>query len=147
MTKEARNVKMRTGALQTSDHFNPRWSAYLEPEHDMDDVLNPAFWSINAPRIERDAIIEIRTVDQRFFAEVYVMAASKSEVIVKVLRHYDLQGEVAALTKAEMDQYDVVWKGPTAKWCVVRRADKVKLAERLEDKGEAHNWIKRKQAA
>jgi len=140
-----RDVKLNGGAFQTADHYATRWGAVLSPFHEYKDCFNPAFWSINAPKIERDSIIEVRTEDQRFFAELYVVDSNRQGISVVELRYFDLQGDVPVL-EADVG-YSPKWKGPQLRWCVIRDSDAAMMQKQLKSKAQAISWIQLQDAA
>jgi hypothetical protein len=144
-TEVKRDVKLAGGACQTFDHFTGRWSVVLAPFHEYTDCANPAFWSIVAPRIGRDDIIEVRTEDQRFFAELYVIDSNQQGLSVVEMRYKDLQGKIPEL--AADTGYIAKWKGPQLKWCVIRDSDDVVMQKQLVSKAAAHTWIQLQLAA
>lgn len=134
------NLKIRDGAVQTSDHFTTRWSAVLPAEHDFDEVKNPAYWSIPAKRMRTDDIVEIRSEDQRFYAEAYILKATPQGVVMKIMRYEDLQNEKPA-ELADGDLYEYAYKGPQWKHCVIRKSDGEPMAKGLNSKADALQWI------
>ena len=144
-TEVKRDVKLSGGAFQTADHYSTRWGAVLSPFHEYTDCFNPAFWSINAPRVERDSIIEVRTEDQRFFAELYVVDANRQGISVVELRHFDLQPDTINLSPDV--GYKVQWKGPQWRYCVIRDSDNAMVQKHMKSKAEAHSWIQLQLAA
>jgi hypothetical protein len=139
-----RDVKLRTGSFRLAEEAQNRFSAMLEASHTMEDVMNPGFWSINAKRIKQHNIIDIRTEDTRFYAECYVLKATPTGVVLRVLRHFDLQEGVAK--GSEHDEYFHKWLGTSWQHCVVRKSDNSVMAKNLSSKGEAMAWIEEQHA-
>ena len=142
-----RDVKLRSGGLQTADHATTRWSATLPPEHVYKDLFSGAYWSIVARRISIDDIIEVRTEDQRFYAEMYVLDANQTQVIVKEMSYFDLQEDAEALAINRDPEYTYAWKGPAWRHCVIRISDGEVMAKNLGSKAEAYRWIAVRQKA
>ena len=143
--KIKRDVKITQGAFQTSDHYSTRWGAVLSPHHEYSDCFTPGFWSIISHRVDRDSIIEVRTEDQRFFAELYVIDSNRQGLSVVELTHFDLQGEDVAL--ADDADYEVKWKGPQWRYCVIRKSDDVMVQKHMKTKAEGHAWVQLQLAA
>lgn len=140
-----RDVKLRTGSFRPVEVLTSHWDAIMAPEHDYKDCFNPAYWSINALKASRDDIIHVRTEDQRFYAELYVVDANRQGLSVIELAYYDLQKAVPAL--ADDTEYFVKWRGPTHRWCVVRKSDNAVMQTLIASKLEAITWIQIKVAA
>jgi len=150
MTKETkekpiRDVKLQYGGLNTADHSQTRWGVKILPDHTMDDVRTAACWSIQASRITKGDIIDVRTEDDRFYAELYVTGVKTTGVEVQVMRHMELAGHVDG--PIETPDFVYAWKGPSWGHCVIRKADSMVMIKNLKTKAEALLWIKEQMQA
>jgi hypothetical protein len=82
-------------------------------------VLEPTFWGNVGHKLRPGDIIEVHAEDGSYFAELYVRAAHRLAANVAVLRHVDLVGE-AGSTAVDDSPFTVQFRGPHAKWCVMR---------------------------
>jgi len=137
--KPIRDVKLQYGNLQTADHANTRWGATIAPEHTLEDIKRPAFWSITAKRFTMGDIIDVRTEDSRFYAELYVTGVSDTGIKVQVMRHFSLDGHIEE--DVETAGYKVVFKGPSWRFCVVRKIDDTVMVKNLPTKEAAALWL------
>lgn len=118
----------------------------VSPEHGttLEDIQKPEFWSHVAAHLASFDTIEVIPEDGSFYAELLVITAGKQFATVKLLRHVDLEGKAAKKDLAPDTQlhpdYKIEWKGPTAKFCVIR-IDGEKMAEGLANKDEATAWL------
>ena len=135
-----RDVKLQYGGMNTADHYQTRWGALLKAGHGMEDVTRPAYWSILAPRLTKGDIIDVRTEDGRFYAEIYVTGVKTTGITVQVLRHVELDGHVKG--PIETPDFVYAYKGPSWGHCVIRREDAMVMVKNLESKAEALLWIK-----
>jgi len=140
-----RDVKQQPGGFRPIEVLTSEHDAVLAPDHEYSDCFVPSFWSIIAPLVGRDDIIRVRTEDQRFYAELYVVDANRQGLSVVEMRHISLQKEVPEL--APDADYEVKWKGPQWRYCVVRKSDNAMMQKHLTDKVDAYNWIQLKLAA
>jgi len=141
MTEETkkRDVKLQYSGMQVADHSQQRWGVKLQPNHVFEDVLNPAFWSIQANRFTQGDLIDIRTEDGRFYAEAYVTDVYNTGVKLQILRHVQLDGHIEG--KVETAGYTVEWKGPSWKFCVIRKIDGAIMVKNLTTKEAAADWL------
>jgi len=137
--KPIRDVKLQWGMLQTADHGHTRWGATLTPDQTPEDVMRPDFWSIPAKRISAGDFIDVRTEDGRFYMELYVTDANDIGVRVQILRNIPLDGHIEG--DIETAGYVVQWKGPSWKFCIVRRIDNTVAAKNLPTKEAAALWL------
>lgn len=124
-----------------------RFSARLPIGATFQDALKPEFWvqvchllRKNPVTNEPDksgAIIEIRTVDHAFFAELYVRAVQEKGLVVAVLREPVYFGQ----QEVKSDRFDVRWNVGARGYDVIRRSDKEVVAKALSTKEEAQSWI------
>lgn len=134
------SLKARDGDLQVAGHFTTQWDYVLPAEYDYEDCKNPAFWSIVSKRMKTDDIIHVRTQDQRFFAQLYVLHADRTQVVVKEMMYQDLQDKNAPEIPDDAI-YDYAWKGPAWGHTVIRKSDSEVMAKNLGSKADALRWI------
>lgn len=116
----------------------------VSPEHGttLEDIQKPEFWSHVAAHLAPFDTIEVIPEDGSFYAELLVITSGKQFATVKLLRQVDLGAQPAKEKPAAQihPDYKVEWKGPTAKFCVIR-SDGEKMAEGLANKDEATAWL------
>ncbi len=140
VAKPPRDVKFQQSQLQESGIARNRWGLCLAYEQEFDDLMNPQSWSHIANRIRVSDIIDVTTIDQRFYAELYVLDCSRVHVNVGVMRHMPLS-EMQGSDNISLE-YKPVWKGPGWRWCVIRQTDGAVMTKNLPHKAAAANWIK-----
>lgn len=135
--------------FKTADYSYSRWSVTLPEGWKYEDTLKPEFWSNVAHLLDkkpqtgqqerRGDIIEIRTVDHEFYAELYVQAVRKQALIV-----VPLVGPIK-LTKdskaTATDKYIRKWNNKTRRHFVVRTVDNAIMGEGFDTKDGAHAFI------
>ena len=105
--------------------------------------MTPRFWANYSVRMQPGDIIQVRTDDGRFFAELYVLQASRTDCQVKLMRFVDLE-DTKLTSRNIVEQYEWRWMGPAWKHCVIRTADQTMVVKELNSKEDAINWISEK---
>jgi hypothetical protein len=98
-------------------------------------LLDPKFWAHVANKVRPYDRIEARCDDGEFFAEYLVLQRGPQWLKVKQLSMHKLGADV--VEDGVNLTHDVMFLGPKLKWCVVRKSDKARVQEGIEDKAEA----------
>ena len=137
--EKPRDVTLPTGAFHEASIAANRWAVTLPYEHTYEDCFNPKFWSFIARRVSVGDIIDVRTIDQRFYAELYVIESSRIHVSVVELRHFELNN-LAGSKQIDLE-LKPTWKGPSWRWCVIRQTDGEIMTRNLPSQSAAEKWI------
>lgn len=93
-------------------------------------LLDPAFLAHVAAKLRPYTQIEVRSDDGTMFARLLVLQAERTWATCYVLEWHDLttkdvslsksaMAEAVAIEKKTAERYEVVWKGPHLKGCVI----------------------------
>lgn len=139
--------KVKRSTFQFAEHAYGRHSATLPVGWTIDDVLAPESWSevahlldgnkMNNTKPQVGAVIEVRTEDHAFYAEIYVRAVEKMALHVDVIQFKPLGPQEAK----ETGKFDVRWNVGRRCYEVVRLSDKHIVATDLPKKEDAYSWI------
>lgn len=145
VVEQLRTLPVRDFAI--SEYAYARFSAQLPAGVPFEDTLRPEFWVHVAHKLQKQpvtgeadkagAIIEIRTVDHAFFAELYVRAVQDRGLVVSVLREPVYLG----LKEVKSVQFEVRWNVGKRGFDVLRKSDRQIVAEGLKTKEAAQDWI------
>jgi hypothetical protein len=102
-------------------HHN-RWSLRIEYNRDKQDFTDPRFLAHVARFLRPGDIIDVRSEDMSYYAELFVHDATNNSARVEVLREKTLQGAVAT-AGAQMKGYRIAWGGLQEKHRVIRESD------------------------
>jgi len=138
---------LQQNRLQRGEHYRTRYTAVVESETSLSDVLKPAYWLHVASSLRVMDTIDILCDDESWFAELIVTSVGKGYAKVQLLREIKLE-EVDG-PAAEVVNLTVKWSGPKLKWAVIRNADGVRVKDGFTGKGDAARWASNheKQAA
>jgi len=102
-----------------------------------EDMLRPAFWTHVARQMRVNDRIEVLAQDASWYAELIVRAVAPLEVAVGLLAFTEFD----AIATPSEDEYQIAWKGPSAKWRITRVADKATIKEGFASEGAAKAWL------
>lgn len=103
----------------------------------IDAITDQAYWAHVSSKMRVGDLIEVVPEDASYFAELFVRDVGKLYAKVSVLRHLELNKRDAEVQTPA--GYEVRWRGPQAKYGVVRGKDVLK--DGFVDKAEATQWI------
>jgi hypothetical protein len=118
------------------------WQIAVDPGTALADVLKPDFWAHVGRSLKPCDHIEVIAEDFSWFAELIVLEADRTWAKVAALRFVELQGQSVQTPDAE---YEITFKGPDKKHCVVRKSDKKIMVQGIALKVDAETWIREHQ--
>lgn len=113
----------------------------IVPEHGtpFDATLDPAYWAHVAASLKPLDEIVVHAEDGSYYGRLLVRDAGRLYAKVAPLEYHDLDPvEVTQGGPPPAAGYEVKWRGPQLKWCVLRGKDV--LREGME-KGPALAWL------
>lgn len=132
-------MRLDPARFKQTEHVNTRHSVTLEEGVTLDDVMEEDFFANVAVKVLPYDHIEVRTDDGAFYAELLVISAGKTWVRTILLLKKEIQSKDEVT--ASFEGYDVVYKGPHKKFCVIRKKDSEMVHEGSEDKAAAIKWL------
>lgn len=117
------------------------WNVVVPSGIKPEDLFDPAFWRLCAPRLRPLDRIEVVDDDMTYFAELLVtQIGAGNTVTMKGMRAGELQGASAFGASARNTTgARVIYRGPHRKWCVERGSDVLK--EGFETEGQGNTWL------
>lgn len=109
----------------------------VTPELDtpLDATLVPGYWAHVSAMLRIGDRIEVLAEDGSYFSELLVRDVGNLYAKVSVLSHTKFEQEVVEVPEG----YDVKWRGPSAKYGVLRGKDVLK--DGFVGKAEANAWL------
>lgn len=106
-----------------------------------DALLEPSYWAHVAHEMKAWDRIEVRPDDASYFAELIVLDVGRAAARVKPLRHVVLDS--ADTGKLDDGEFEIKWRGPNAKFGVIRVRDKALVSPEggLSSREEAERWL------
>lgn len=137
--------KLNQSRFKPAGHFTQRYEAVIEQGMTLEDIKQPGFYAHFAAVLRPFDTITFSSDDQTLYAEVLVLAAERTAATVTVLRSYDLTK--AEVVRYEVDNFaasdfEVKYRGPAAKFSLIRKDDNVVIREGFATKEEAEKSLK-----
>jgi hypothetical protein len=140
---------LKRSAFQSGEFAYARMSATLPAGWDIEDALRPEFWVHVVDQFKKNpftndpdrvgAIIELRSEDHAFFAEVYVRAVQERGMVVALI------GEPTYFGPKEIkaDGFEVRWNVGKRGFDIIRKSDREIVAggDRIKTREQAQAWI------
>ena len=103
-------------------------------------LMDPAFWKHFAREIQPNDKIEAVCEDGSWEGLYRVMFVSQNEVRISPI--YVKEHDTGDQAEVESDLYEIVWKGPGAKFAVVRKDNGAVIKDRLHPKSQALAFLR-----
>lgn len=139
--------KLQPGRLQQAEFAHARMSAELPFGWTIDDALKPEFWSNCAFKFQtqsttgrRDyagSIIEVRTVDHAFYAQLYVRAVESAALLVDLISIEYFGPKNLKLP----DGFEMRWNDSNRTLEIIRTVDREIVAFGLKTREAAQIWV------
>lgn len=135
-------MKILKNRLTEAEFSRVVWSAVPESGTTLADMVKPEYWAHVAKFLKPGARIEIQPEDNSWFAELYVRTVKEQSAVVQVLRAVTFdEAPPAQATDKTGPAYFAKFCGPAAKWRVYRTVDNAVMAEKLDTREQADQWI------
>ena len=136
---------MKPTRLQLAEHASIVY--YHVPEFGvaLDDLLAPSYWTHVAKDLRPGNRIEVLSPIGDWWAMLIVRNVTRIEAAVSVLDHVQLEEAPAAATPDQ--PYRIQWRGPSAKWGIVRNADGGVVTDGMASREMAEQWLKNHEKA
>ena len=130
---------------QLGEFINARHAICLPAGTPFDNVKRPEFWA-NIVRIKPDDIIEVRTEDRKFYAELLVLARGRNWATVAVIRE-PVALKAAALPPSATSAYKIEYGGSHVQWRVLRESDMSVIRDKFPTEDAAQLWVRNTEKA
>lgn len=135
--------------LTVASYSRPDFRVIVKDQNTtLDDVLRPEYWTNVGDKLHAVikshpfATIELVWDDSSKWAQLLVIDASPLWAKVKLLHFKDLTMVAVVEPPAASPEYEVAYKGPSARWCIVRLEDGERIKQGLSTKDEAQKELK-----
>ena len=139
---EPSKIKLNAMRFGLADGKRNTWHAVVPAGVPYSSVFDPIFWSHCASRgpMQPGDWVEVRDDENTYVSLLVVRDVGPAWA--KVIQF----GEVCSLDAGdeklpESAEYDVRFKGPHLKWCVIRLKDNVTMTEGIKLKVDAQRWL------
>lgn len=128
-------------SLNLEDHYNAKWTHFVPPGTDVEDVKDPSFWMNVARQLRIGDEIKVLTEDMSWRAVLIVRAVGRVEAVVQVLDYTELGDAANMMPEVQDNPYEVKWGGPAAKFRVHRKDGGEVVKDQFQTKEAALQWV------
>lgn len=148
MAEQIKAVKTATlppSRMQEASFRERRWRVDVPSYHTLEQISHPVYWAHVARQLSPHDIISAVKDDNSEWFEFLVLSTGNERVFVKLLQNVEIENELEKLLEldgaAAVDQAvpAIVWKGPQAKFAIVR--GQTIVAKGFATKPEAKEWL------
>lgn len=123
--------------FRLAEYVRSTWSATPQAGTSPEEILKPEFWAHVAPELKAGDHIEVSPESGEWLVELLVRATGAAGIVVHPLHVHNF----TAPDLPESKDYEVKFGGSTAKWRVIRRADRHVVVEGLPTREAAEAWL------
>ena len=125
-----------------SGHYWSTYQVIAEEGHKPDDCLDPSYWAHVAAsrKLRVNDVFEVRCETGDWAIDLLVIEAGARHANVKPLRL--VETESPSQNDAALSTVKVKWKGPHAKWGVIRLADSETIKDGFVQRPDAEQYAR-----
>lgn len=132
-------MQLNPTRFKSAEYVANIWAITVEEGVTLKDIQSEDFFAHVAQQLKPYDKILVRTDDGAFYAELLVVRTGKTWAFTEVLVNKELSAKVPE--KSPSDDYQVAYKGPHRKWCIIRTKDKALVHEGEDSKESAYRWL------
>lgn len=126
--------------LGLAEHKRNDWCMDVDPHLEVNDVLEPGYWSHVAEKMQPMDTIECRWEDGSRIVHLRVVFCERTYAKVRVVSEENM-GKEGREVPVDSDKHTIQYKGPTRRFCVIRNADLEIVQEGFKERGLAAAWL------
>lgn len=121
-----------------AEHARNTHVVTVEDASHPEDFVKPEFWALVAKEMQIGDRVDIQDDGLTFYGEYLVVACDRTWAKLHELRISHL---VAVKEQSVSPDYEIVFKGPHMKYCVVRLSDRSLVHEGAATRQDANTWL------
>ena len=135
--------RARPDELKTAEFAFTTWRHHpafgITKEH----LLEPSYWAVVSRQFRPGDEIQAFAQDGTYYATFLVLASDKTYAKVHLLSYHSLT--TTDVSESQAAAFEVRWKGPKLKHCVIRKADGAIIHEGAQTLDDASQWLKERE--
>lgn len=140
-TKPEKVAPLNQTRLKESGFVRNVWSVTPPAGEPFKNLASPEYWCHIGAMLKPGDRIDAMPEDGTWFAELLVLSSARLWAKVHVLSHHDLQGAKEDMPLTDDENHTVSWKGPIAKFAVIRKSDSTIIKEGFSTKLDGYQWL------
>ncbi len=125
------------GDIGLAESKRQDWVVTVPPNVSVKEVEDSDFWAHVASKFQSLDKLEVRWEDHSQIANLRVLWMQHGVAKVKLINIEELDNSVIDADSLEGSKFEIKWKGPVLKWCIIRKSDSHKIEDGFTDKGVA----------
>lgn len=117
-----RKMVLTQDRFQTAEYTRTEYRVVPAEGVTFEEVLQPSYWTHVAHLLKVGDHIEVFPDTQEYWAELLVIGVERLAVDVQTITKMDVRTGQLPENPATSN-FEVVWKGPQHKWCVIRKGE------------------------
>lgn len=135
-------MKLDVTRMQLDESANSNFTITAEAGTTIEDVMRPEFFANVAYKFHPYDHIRARVDTGEWYAEFLVLSCGRVWAKVIPIFEINLVSKDIEVTQADAsDDFEVMFRGPHLKWCIIRKADRESIKDGIENKAEATAWL------
>lgn len=135
---------MKPVKLLPAEHSVIVWHWTAPEGTDRSALFDEEYWAHVARQLKPGHEIKVVAEDGSWWMHLYVRVVDRNRARVQVLHEVEL-GDTVPLAEIPQDNpFEVKWRGPAAKWGVVRKSDGEVIKDHLPERADANRYISEK---
>lgn len=139
-TQENVTVQLNANRMKLAESAMQHHVVEVEAGTTWEQIKNPVFWAHVGKKLRPWDEITVRSEDGAFYGRLLVLdCAALYAKVVELEFHQIGATEAPEALSDQHPDYRVMWKGPTARYCVIRGKDTLLTGK--ASKAEAQAWL------
>lgn len=135
-------MKLTVERCALGEQVNQTWIITAESGTTLEDIAKPEYFANVANKMRPYDKVFARVDTGEWYAELLVVSCGRAWAKTIPLQVVDFVGkETEVVPRDGSDEYDVRYKGPHLKFCVIRKSDNEMIKDHLQSQAEANGWL------
>lgn len=139
--KKAPVIALNQTRIKEASYMRNEWFVTCPAGTKHEDLLDPEFWRNVGQNFKPFDMIEAVTEDGNWYTRLIVVSADRLWAKVHIVSFSDLIEARKNMPKTDDENHGVEWKGPIAKFAVVRKSDAAILKDGFTTQLEGWTWL------
>lgn len=133
--------RLRPAALNLAQHAIFTLYTTIPPEQDWQLCLRPEYWSKVTDRLRPGCRIIVDAEDGSATMTLMVRKVTRTEAVVWCIFRAECDVDVDMSVEGWESHFEIKWRGPTHRYCVIRLSDKEQLTSGLQSRPDAVKYV------
>lgn len=135
--EERKVTQLQPARMKFAEHERNQWFVVPETGTPFEALLDPSVWAHVAHKMKPCDEIIVHAEDGEYYGKLLVQDAGRLYAKVAPIAYVELHKLEVLQGGGGSDGYEVKWRGPMHKWCVLRGKDVLKDSM---TKADAERW-------